>query len=84
MLKDELREEIACLTRDFISRGGEVEQVPLKRFLGKNYEWLRQYDMDYMPWEDFGGSANGIFLTGGNSFPLGDGCHMSRNLSTEE
>ena len=78
MSKQELREEIARLTQDFLDAGGEIEVIPPVRFCPKSMDWARERGMDWMPWEKQGDFADSRYHW------LGDGGYVTKPQHLEE
>jgi hypothetical protein len=79
MSKETLRKAIAKHIKDYLDKGGVIEQVPRVTFCPAYMGWARKRGMDWTPW-----SRHGDFdFFSGQDF-LGDGCYMTKPKATEE
>jgi hypothetical protein len=79
MRKAELREEIARLTKLYLSGGGAIEIVPSKKFLTPSCKWMAKYGWDYLPW---------LYIQDdsllGYTYWLGDGRYLTKPQYLED
>ena len=79
MSKERLRKAIAKHIKEYLDKGGVIEQVPRVIFCPAYMGWARKRGMDWTPW-----SRHGDFdFFSGQDF-LGDGCYMTKPKATEE
>jgi hypothetical protein len=76
MSKETLRKAIAKHVREYLARGGVIEQVPSVIFCPKHMKWARDRGLDWMPWEQFGGAGYGYYLE--DLEATGEGCYITR------
>jgi hypothetical protein len=85
MSKETLRKAIAKHVREYLARGGVIEQVPKKIFCPASMPWARERGWDYTPWQS-GGELGGVGAGGLDIFEvqqLEEGCYMTKAAAFE-
>jgi hypothetical protein len=77
MSKETLRKAIAKHVKDYLNRGGVIEQVPRVIFCPANMPWARARGWDYTPWVKQGGTD---FFS--EQIVVGEGCYMKKPAKT--
>jgi hypothetical protein len=77
MSKETLRKAIAKHVKDYLNRGGVIEQVPRVIFCPANMPWARARGWDYTPWVKLGGPD---FFS--EQIVVGEGCYMKKPAKT--
>ena len=54
MSKEKLRKAIARQVKEYLARGGVIEQVPRVIFCPPGMSWIRDRGWDYTPWSHYG------------------------------
>ncbi len=67
MTKETDRERIARDVKAFLSGGGKIDVVEIKRVVPEHMQWIAQRGMDYSTWDEIGGSD---WYRRGGSYPL--------------
>ena len=78
MSKQELREEIARQTEEFLANGGVIEVIPPVIFCPKSMQWARDRGISWMPWERQGDYADSRYRW------LGDGGYLTKPQILED
>ena len=76
MSKNELREEIAMLTRKYFLAGGLIEVLPKRNYVPRWRQWMLKYDWSYTPWLLLGGDEQQLKRDMIES-RVGEGCYMT-------
>jgi hypothetical protein len=85
MSKETLRKAIAKHVKDYLNRGGVIEQVPRVIFCPASMPWARARGWDYTPWQSHG-EMGGVGAGGLNVFEvqqLEEGCYMTKPAAFE-
>ena len=56
MTKETDRERIARDVKAFLSGGGKIEVVEIKRVVPEHMQWIARRGMDYSTWDEIGGA----------------------------
>ena len=73
MIKEIMRRRIAAQTKEYLAKGGVIEQVPRVIFCPANMPWARARGWDYTPWVKLGGPD---FFA--EQINLSEGCYMRK------
>ena len=76
MSKETLRKAIARQVKDYLSRGGVIEQVPRVIFCPAHMGWARKRGLDWTPWNHLGGLGFGHYVQ--DVVNLEEGCFMTK------
>ena len=76
MSKETLRKAIAKHVREYLARGGVIEQVPRVVFCPAHMKWARDRGFDYTPWASQGGLGFGYYVQ--DVVNLDEGCFMTK------
>ena len=81
MSKETLRKAIAKHVREYLARGGVIEQVPRVVFCPAHMKWARDRGFDWSPWNQKGSLGDQVKVF--EVQQIGEGCYLTNRAPFE-